>query len=52
LLSASYKIWSNILFSKLIPYADKIIGDHQCSFRRNRSTDRIFYIRHILKKKC
>jgi hypothetical protein len=41
---------SNILLSRLIPYADKIIGDHQCGFRHNRSTNQIFYIRHILEK--
>jgi sorting nexin-29 len=52
LLPTSYKILSNILLSRLIPYADEIIGDHQCGFRRNRSTtDQIFYIRHILEKK-
>jgi hypothetical protein len=28
LLSTSYKISSNILLSRLTPYADKIIGDH------------------------
>jgi hypothetical protein len=28
-LSTSY-ILSNILLSKLIPYADEIIGDHRC----------------------
>jgi hypothetical protein len=32
LLLASYKILSNILLSRLIPYADKITGDHQCGF--------------------
>jgi hypothetical protein len=43
---------SNILLSRLIPYADEIIGEHQCGFRRNRSTtDQIFYIRQILEKK-
>jgi hypothetical protein len=52
LLLASYKILSNILLSRLIPYADKIIGDHQCGFRCNRSTtDQIFYIRQILETK-
>jgi sorting nexin-29 len=52
LLSTSYKILSNILLYRLIPYADEIIGDHQCGFRRNRSTtDQIFYIRQILEKK-
>jgi hypothetical protein len=52
LLSTSYKILTNILLSRLIPYADEIIGDHQCGFRRNRSTtDQILYIRQILEKK-
>jgi hypothetical protein len=52
LLSTSYKILSNILLFTLIPSADEIIGDHQCGFRRNRSTtDQIFYIRQILEKK-
>jgi hypothetical protein len=32
LLSTSYKILSNILLSRLIPYADEIIGDHQHGF--------------------
>jgi hypothetical protein len=31
---------------------NEIIGDHQCGFRRNRSTtDQIFYIWQILEKK-
>jgi hypothetical protein len=38
LLSTSYKIFSTILLYRLNPYADEIIGDHQCGFRRNRST--------------
>jgi hypothetical protein len=51
LLSTSYKILSNIL-SRLSPYIDEIIGDHQCGFRHNRSTtDQIFCIRQILEKK-
>ena len=36
ILPTIYKILSNILLSKLIPYAKEIIGDHQCGFRRNR----------------
>jgi hypothetical protein len=52
LLSTSYKILSNILLSRLIPYADEISVDRQCGFRRNRSTtDQIFYIRQILEEK-
>jgi hypothetical protein len=43
---------SNILLARLIPYVNEMIGDHQCEFRRNRSTmDQIFYIRQILEKK-
>jgi hypothetical protein len=35
----------------LCPYVDEIIGDHQCGFRRNRSTtDQIFCIRQVLEK--
>ena len=30
LLPTTYKILSNILLSKLSPYAEEIIGDHQC----------------------
>jgi hypothetical protein len=50
LLSAAYKILSKILLSRLAPYAEEIIEDHQCGFRRNRSTtDHIFCIRQILE---
>jgi sorting nexin-29 len=38
--------------SRLAPYAEEITGDHQCGFRRNRSTiDHIYSIRQILEKK-
>ena len=51
LFTTTYKILSNFLLSRLIPYAEEIIGDHQCGFRRNRSTtDHIFCIRQILEK--
>jgi hypothetical protein len=53
LLSAAYKILFNILLTRLTPCVNEFIGDHQCRFRRNRSTtDQIFYIRQILEKKC
>ena len=52
LLPTTYKVLSNILLSRLIPYAKEIIGDHQCGIRRNRSTiDHIFCIHQILEKK-
>jgi hypothetical protein len=52
LLWTSYEVLSNILLSRLILYADEIIGDYQCGSRRNRSTtDQIVYIRQILEKR-
>jgi len=47
-----YKNLCNILLSRLTPYAEEIIGVHQCGFRSNRpTTDHIFCIRQILEKK-
>jgi len=52
LLPTTYKVLSNILLSRLIPYAEEDIEDRQCGFRRNRSTtDHTFCIRQILEKK-
>jgi hypothetical protein len=51
LLPTTYKILSNILPSRLIPYAKEIMRDHQCGFRCNKSTtDHIFCIRQILEE--
>jgi hypothetical protein len=38
LLPTTYKLLSNRLLLSLTPYVEEIIGDHQCEFRRNRST--------------
>jgi hypothetical protein len=52
LLSTAYKILANILLARLTAYANDVTGDHQCGFRRNRSTtDQILYIRQMLEKK-
>jgi hypothetical protein len=52
LVPTTYKILSTILLSRLIPYAEEIIGDHHCGFGCNRSTtDHIICIRQILEKK-
>jgi len=37
-LSAAYKVISNIPLSRLIPYAEEIIGDHQCGFWHSTPT--------------
>ena len=51
LLPTTYKILSNILLSRLTPYAEEVISDHKCGFRQNRSTtDPIFCICQILEK--
>jgi hypothetical protein len=52
LFPTTHKMLFNILLSRLTPYAEELIGDHQCGFQRNRSTiDHIFCIRQILEKK-
>jgi hypothetical protein len=51
LLCVAYKIFSNILFNRLMPHVETIIGDYQCGYCRERSTfDHIFTVRQILKK--
>ena len=44
LLPTTYKVLSNILLSRLIPYTNEVIGNHQCGFRRNRSTYLLTYL--------
>jgi hypothetical protein len=42
----------NFLLSRLSPYIDDNIGDHQCELQRNRSTtDQFLCIHQILEKK-
>ena len=51
LLNTAYKILSNILFARISPFAENIIRNYQCGFRRNRSTiNQIFMLRQILEK--
>jgi hypothetical protein len=49
--SITYKILSRFLMSRLTPYAEEIIGDHQCGFRCSSSaTDQIICACKILEK--
>jgi len=51
LLPTTYKVLSNILLSRLIPYAEEVTGDQQCGFQCNRlTTDHTFCICQILEK--
>ncbi|GFT66124.1 reverse transcriptase domain-containing protein [Trichonephila clavipes] len=51
LLNTAYKIFSNLLFARLQPYTDKVIGNYQCGFRPQRSTiDQNHKLRQILEK--
>lgn len=46
-----YKIFSNVLHSRLQPYDERIVGKYQCGFRPGKSTvDQIFTIKQILEK--
>ena len=52
LLSTTYKILSNILLSRLAPYAEEITGYHEYGFQCNRSTtDDKFCTSQTLEKK-
>ena len=35
LLNTAYKILSNILFARISPFAEYIIGNYQCGFRKH-----------------
>jgi len=51
LLNIAYKILSKIIFTRISPFAENIIGNYQCVFRKNRSkTNQIFTLRQILEK--
>jgi sorting nexin-29 len=51
LLNTGYKVFSNILFERLQPYVEKIIGSYQCGFRSGKSTsDQIHTVRQIMEK--
>jgi sorting nexin-29 len=51
LLCTTYKIFSNILFKRLAPYVEDVIGDYQCGFHQGRSTsDQIFNLHQVFEK--
>jgi hypothetical protein len=50
LLCTTYTILANILYVKLVPYAEAVIGKYQGGFQKGRSTiDQIFTTRQIFE---
>ena len=51
LLGTAYKIFTMILYERLLPYAESCITDYQAGFRRGRSTvDQLFTIRQLIDR--
>ena len=51
LLNTIYKVFTNILYERVNPYAEEILTDYQCGFRRNKSTtDQCFVLSQIFEK--
>jgi hypothetical protein len=51
LLCTMYKLFSNVLFTRLAPYVERMVGDYQCGFHQGRSTtEQIFNVCQILGK--
>jgi sorting nexin-29 len=51
MLNTTCKVFSKILYLRLLPYAEKAIGSYQCGFQQGRSTvDQIYTLRQILEK--
>jgi len=51
LVNTAYKVLSIVLYGRLKPHANKIIGQYQCRFREGISTiDQIHILRQILEK--
>jgi hypothetical protein len=46
--NSNNKTVPNIFLSRLTPYVDEIIGDHQCAFRLNRSNILIRYSAFVM----
>ena len=51
LLSVGYKVYAKILYQRLLPHYERIVGPYQAGFRAGMSTiDNIFTLRQIGEK--
>ena len=50
LLNVTYKILSSIILEWLKEYSEEILGEYQCGFTPQRTTNQIFVVRQILEK--
>jgi sorting nexin-29 len=46
-----YKVFSNMLYTRLKPYVEEVTGSYQCGFREGKSTtDQIQALRQVLER--
>jgi sorting nexin-29 len=50
LLNVAYKILSSVILERSKEYLEEILGEYQCGFRPQRTTEQIFVIRQILEQ--
>jgi sorting nexin-29 len=51
LLNTGYEALANILFKRILPHAEKVIGSYHCGFRKDESAaEQIFSLRQIMEK--
>jgi len=51
LLCTAYKVLSNVLLNRLIPYAKDIVGEYQAGFTKGKSTlDQIHIAKQLMEK--
>jgi sorting nexin-29 len=51
LLDIAYKVFSNVLNTRLKKITENLLGEYQCGFRKNKSTsNQIFITRQMMEK--
>ncbi len=51
MLSTAYKVLSRIIYKRMEPEVDRLLGEYQSGFRKNRSTaDHQFTLQQIIEK--